>query len=276
MGADTRDSKQCGLGSAALHLVLAFKEVVGFEEVLLVEAEGSEVDSAAIEAVALVIEEVSVAIEEAVVGLAIEEASVAEAVSDIRAVVLLEVGVGIRMVLLPLMRPAVQAAAVAGLALNQMGHPHLITLIVAAMVTVIAMDTVEAIPVEAQGTTAATHEEEASPGAIANQSSLETEAMVETETVTPETKIVIVIGMLVVPTAADETRTTGRENDTMKVMGMMTREANEGIRSPSPLPCTATTGLSSSKNTHKGLLVGTCSLRISRLHLTSTASCFVL
>lgn len=55
-----------------------------------------------------------------------------------------------------------------------------------------------------------------------------------------ETEIGIVIGMVVVVVAAapaaDEMMTTDRENDTTKVMGMMTREAKEGIETRYPSP----------------------------------------
>jgi hypothetical protein len=52
--------------------------------------------------------------------------------------------------------------------------------------------------------------------------------MVAIETETAETKIAIVTGM--VAAAADEMMIMARENDTMKVMGTMTREAKEGTK----------------------------------------------
>jgi hypothetical protein len=140
-----------------LHPVPASR-VVGSEEALPAEAEDSEAASAAIEEVALVIEEASVATE-VVVDSVTEAALVAEAVSDIKAVVGLEAAVGIRMALLPQMHPVDQVVAVVGTVVSPMVQAHLTMVNVAVMAMAIAMGIVGAAPVVAQGMTVATREE---------------------------------------------------------------------------------------------------------------------
>ena len=149
VGADIRDNNRSGQGLVVLRLVLASK-AVGFEEVLAVAVEDLEVAFAAIEVVALVIEGASVAIEE-VVGLVTEEVLVAEVVSDIKVVVVLAVGAGMRTVLLRLMHLVAPAVVVVGLVVKQTAQLHLITVIAAATVTVTGTDTVAAALAEVQG-----------------------------------------------------------------------------------------------------------------------------
>jgi hypothetical protein len=156
VGVDTRDNNRSGQVSV-LHPVPASR-VVGSEEALPAEAEDSEAASAAIEEVALVIEEASVATE-VVVDSVTEAALVAEAVSDIKAVVGLEAAVGIRMALLPQMHPVDQVVAVVGTVVSPMVQAHLTMVNVAVMAMAIAMGIVGAAPVEAQGMTVATREE---------------------------------------------------------------------------------------------------------------------
>lgn len=137
-----------------------------------------------------------------------------------------------------------QVVAVVGTVVSKTVASHLITVIAAAMATVIEMDTVGAARLELHDMTAVTNEE-ASPEAIENQSSPETEGMVEIETVTVTENEAIVTGMA----AVDETMTLGRENDTTKVMGTMTREAKEGIKAH-------TTATTVSYNRNNGLSMG--------------------
>lgn len=155
MGVDTRDNNRSGQVSV-LHPVPASR-VVGSEVALAAEAEDSEAASVATE-VGLVIEEASVATEVVVDSLT-EAALVAEAVSDIKAVVGLEAAVGIRMALLPQMHPVDQAVAVVGTVVSPMVQAHLTMVIVAVMAMAIATGIVGAAPVEAQGMTVATREE---------------------------------------------------------------------------------------------------------------------
>lgn len=140
VGEDTRDNNRSGQG-LVLPLVLASR-VEDFEEDLAVEAEDSEAASAATEVAVSVIEEVLVR----------------EVVSAITAVVELEAVVGMRMVLLRPMRPVGQAVVAAATVVNLMDHWHLIRLIVAGMVTVTAMGTVEGTWGQLQDMTAATRE----------------------------------------------------------------------------------------------------------------------
>jgi hypothetical protein len=208
VGADTADNNLSDQ-VLALHQVLASKAVAS-EEGLVVAAAVSEVASAVIEAVDLVI----------------EEASVAGVVLDIKPVVGMEAGVGTRTVPLPSMPPADQVVVVVGLVVvKRTGQPHLITPTVAETVMVIARHTAVAARPEPQGMTAVSRE--ALQEAIENQSSRETEAMAGIETVTETENVGIVTGMAEV----DETMTTVRENDTTKVMDTMIREAKEGIKS---------------------------------------------
>ena len=109
--------------------------------------------SAAIEVVGSVTE---------VEGLVIE-ALVAEVVLDIKVPVDLEAEVGMLMVLLRSMRPVVQAvvvvAAMPVMAAIQTGLAQLITAIVAVTVTVIVMDTAEAVRPKVPDMTAVIREE---------------------------------------------------------------------------------------------------------------------
>jgi hypothetical protein len=229
--ADTRDNKTCGLVGLVLHPALVFSLVV-FEEALLAEVEVSVVAFAAIEVEALAIGEASVAIEEVV--MVIEGVTEVEAALDIKELVDSEAVAGMRMVLLRPMRPVDQVVPVVGMVVNQTVALHRTTAIVAAMATLIGMDTVQPARLELHDRTAVTNEG-ASPEAIGNQSSLATEATVEIEIVTATATEngngeAIGTGMAA---ADDGTMTLAREKDTMKVMAMMTREANEGIKSNS-------------------------------------------
>jgi len=232
VGAGTRNNKPSGLVGLVLRPALAFSLVV-FEEALVAEVEGSEKASAAIEVEALAIGEASVATEE--VAMVIEEVSEAEAALAIRVVVDSEAVVDMRMVLLRPMRPVDQVVPVVATVVNQTAALHRSTAIAAAMATLIERDTVEPVRLEGHDKTAVTNEE-ASPEAIENQSWLVTEAMVEIEIVTATVtgngkEEATGTGMAAL--ADDGTMILARGKDTMKVMAMMTREANEGIKSSS-------------------------------------------
>jgi hypothetical protein len=236
VGADTRDNKPAGLVGLVLRPALAFSLVV-FEEALLAEVEGSEAASVVIEAEALAIGEASVAIEE--VAMVIEEVLEEEAALATRvAVVDSEVVAAMRMVLLHPMRLVDQVVPVVGTVVSQTAALHRTTAIAAAMAMLTERDIVQPARLEGHEMKAVTNEE-ASPEAIGNQSSLGTEAMVEIEIATATATgngnrgEAIGTGMAAAEAADDGTMILARGKDTMKVMDMMTREANEGIKSSS-------------------------------------------
>lgn len=236
---DTPGNNLCGRVSAH-HLVLVFKEVDS-EAASAVAVEDSEAAFVVTEEVALAIEAGSVVATEEDLGvieevdLVIVEDSAAEAGLDIKEGEVLEDEVGIQMELLHQTHPAAQVVVVGDLEVSPMVLLNLTTLIVVAMAMVTEMAIEGEVLVAAQGMRAETPEAVAE--VIANPLPVETEDTVGIETeIEKGTETVTATGMVVAaaPAPAGETKTTDRENDTTKVMGMTTREAKGGTKLPPP------------------------------------------
>jgi hypothetical protein len=206
--------------ASAHHPVLASKAAAS-EVALAVVVEDLGAAFVATEEVALAIGEDPVVTEE--VDLAIED-SVAEVVLGIKEAEDLEDVVGMLMELPRRTHQVGRAADAVDMEANPTALLNLTTVIVAATGMVIAMAIGVVARAEVHGMTAETRE--AVVEVIVNLLPVGTEDMVEIETGT-----VNVTGMAVAAAAADETTTTDRENDTTKVMDMMTPEAKEGIES---------------------------------------------
>jgi hypothetical protein len=259
---DTRSNNPFDL-ALAHHLVPVSKEVAS-EEGLAVEGVASEVVSAVIEEEGSVIEEGGSAIEEGVSVIVVALVGEVELGTKVEAA--LEDEVGMRMELHHPMRQADQEVDVVGMAVHSRMVPLLIMATVAAMGTPIETAFVVAVPAEAPGMTIETHA--ARPEVIANLSSVVAiEGMVEIEIATGTGKE-IVIGMAA--DQADEMTITARGKGTTKVMGMMTREAKEGIERPNVTQLYPFSNCSA-KSTTVCWWVPTTSLpRFSRLHLFSS------